>query len=76
MMFSTGYSFGKIIGPYVITSFVEETLSYMVAASCVVSLPLILGMYMMVRKKSKKYLKKEAVSNEDCDINLDKEVYM
>ncbi|KAG8177895.1 hypothetical protein JTE90_024604 [Oedothorax gibbosus] len=78
-LFSTGYCFGEMIGPYVITSFVEETpeaLSYMVAASCVISLPLILGMYLMLRNKPKKYRKKEGVSNENCDANLDNENYM
>ncbi|KAG8177897.1 hypothetical protein JTE90_024606 [Oedothorax gibbosus] len=78
-LFMLGDVFGEMVGPFVIIRFIEEApgaLSYMVAASCVLSLPLILGMYLLLRNKPRKYQKKDGVSNNNCDVNLDNEVYI
>ncbi|CAL1291799.1 unnamed protein product [Larinioides sclopetarius] len=72
-LFASGAAFGEMAIPYIIGYFLEkvpEVLSYVVTASCVLSILLTVILYLILRKKRDKYAEKEGISNAACDINL------
>ncbi|KAF8771541.1 Sodium-dependent glucose transporter 1 like protein [Argiope bruennichi] len=71
-LFASGAAFGEMAIPYVIGYFLEkipEVLSYVVTASCVLSIFLTVILYLILRNKQDKYVEKEGIPNVAFDAN-------
>ncbi|XP_055952735.1 sodium-dependent glucose transporter 1A-like [Argiope bruennichi] len=71
-LFASGAAFGEMAIPYVIGYFLEkipEVLSYVVTASCVLSILLTVILYLILRNKQDKYVEKEGIPNVAFDAN-------
>ncbi|GIY85279.1 sodium-dependent glucose transporter 1A [Caerostris darwini] len=68
--FSIGASFGEMVIPYIIGIYINtvpEILTYMVAASSILSVVVILILWLILRKQQDKYLKEEGTTNVAVD---------
>ncbi|GBM80847.1 Sodium-dependent glucose transporter 1 [Araneus ventricosus] len=68
-LFATGAAFGEMVIPYIISYFLEkvpEVLSYVVTASCMLSILLTVILYFILRTKQDKYIEKEGISKVVC----------